>query len=150
MPKLRTALALRPRDWLAFLDAMLCMAWARLLVTVVPLRHWRRQIADRAAREARSHPLSEAETETALVVARAVRRVSRNAPIELLCLPQALSARWMLARRGIATELYIGTRRDGGEQHRFHAWLKAGDFWVTGHCKESEYSVFSRGSLPGR
>ncbi len=143
MSKLRTALAFRPRDWLAFFEAALCMAWARVLVAIVPLRHWRRHVADPVARAAEPEPLAEDQLDTVFHVARAVRRASRNAPVEVLCLPQALSARWMLARRGIATDLHLGTRRDGAEPHRFHAWLKAGGQWVTGHCNESKYAVFS-------
>lgn len=68
-------------------------------------------------------------------------RAHRNLPSNPNCLPQALAARWMLERRGIGSQLYLGTARDAAGVPRFHSWLKVGDEWVTGHCDESRYSM---------
>ena len=144
MPKLRTMSAMPAAEWIGFFEATACVIWARLLVAMVPLRHWRNQIADGV--EARGDPptLSETERDAVRLVARSIGRAVRNAPVSLVCLPQALAARWMLRRRGVATQLYIGTKRAAEENREFHAWLKAGRTWVTGHCEEQDYVTFTR------
>ena len=42
---------------------------------------------------------------------------------DMTCLPQALTLQWLLGRRGVATELRIGVRRDSGNLAA-HAWLE--------------------------
>ena len=144
MPKLRTMAKMPASEWLGFVEASLLLAWARLLVLLVPLKHWRAQITDALLPKSELAALSDSEREAVKVVTRSVGRAVRNAPLELVCLPQALAARWMLRRRGVATQLYIGTRRTAEEDREFHAWLKAGRTWVTGHCNEEEYVTFTR------
>jgi hypothetical protein len=77
------------------------------------------------------------------MVATAIQRADRNLPLTFLCLPQALAARWMLERRGVPATLHIGGRKgkDGG--HEFHAWVLAGEHWITGGNGEAEYSAFT-------
>lgn len=115
------------------------LGWARAMVAFVPMRHWQRHVGNHDATAV--NPADEASIAS---VSRAIKRVGRNSPVHFVCLPQALAARWMLRRRGIASALFIGThkfaRRE--EPHKFHAWLKIGERWVTGRCNEQDYAVF--------
>ncbi|WP_164931324.1 lasso peptide biosynthesis B2 protein [Erythrobacter sp. HKB08] len=144
MPKLKTMASMPRAEWAGYAEAMACLLWARLLVLLVPLKHWRKHIADGIEAKGTLEPLDESEREAVKLVARSISRAVRNTPVELICLPQALAARWMLARRGVATQLYLGTRMAAEEDREFHAWLKAGRTWVTGHCDEENFVTFER------
>ena len=56
---------------------------------------------------------------------------ARNVPWNAVCLPQAMAAKAMLARRGQGSSLHLGTAmaEDGLAAH---AWLVAGDEIVVG------------------
>lgn len=140
MPKLRTFLHLDGRDRLASLEAMVALVVAAGLVRLAPPRRWRRRFGT-IARPATFSPEDPANLAAIRRVRRAVARGERNIPANANCLPQALAARWMLERRGIASTLYLGSERGDGGINRFHAWLKVGPEWVTGHCDESRYSL---------
>ena len=58
---------------------------------------------------------------SALALARPVNLVA--ARLRATCLARSLVLRWILARRGIGTELKVGVRNEGGGLHA-HAWLE--------------------------
>ena len=140
--KFRTFAALPFRERLAFFEAAALLAYARLLVRFVPLARWRKEISvSRRPGGADEARMGGQRRDDAKLVRRTIKRVGRNVPVEFVCLPQALTARWMLTRRNVPTELFLGTRFSAEENREFHAWLKAGDFMVTGDCVESEYAI---------
>lgn len=147
MSKLQTYFALDGADRIATIEAIGRMIWAQWLVRAVPPRHWRSQFGHP------QEPGSGSPRETDIVTIRRIRlaiaRALRNMPGDPSCLPQALAARRMLERRGIASTLYIGTMREAGGGRRFHAWVKVGDEWVTGICDESRYALMAHtGAAP--
>ena len=77
-----------------------------------------------------------------LLVQQALQRAERIVPGETRCLPAALAARAMLARRGVRATLQVGTAREADGQDRFHAWLKLDGRFVTGRCDERLYAPF--------
>ena len=46
------------------------------------------------------------------------------------CLVQSIAGRWMLQRRGIASQLSFGVKHDDNKEIIAHVWLLAGDFEV--------------------
>lgn len=130
MSALISLLRLPAKQRAVALEAALSLALARALVQCVPMRYWRGSLnaaavegADPVARRAAAH-----------AVGRMVRRVARRLPFDAVCLPRAMSAHWMLRRRGISSRLVFGVRRasSGGNRH-YHAWLTVdGEFVVGG------------------
>lgn len=139
--KITTFWQLPAHEKLATGEAVIGLCVARMLVNLVPFRHWRDQIAVEPTTRAAVAEPSAAQRQTARMVMRIIQRAQRNAPVEFVCLPQALCARWMLSRRGVPTQLYLGTRLAAEAEREFHAWLKVGPVMVTGHCDESDYAV---------
>lgn len=91
-----------------------------------------------------------AERQAALDVAWAVTRTATYLPLSTLCLAQALAARAMLRRRGIASLLHVGVARSRAAPFEAHAWLEAGGVEVTGypvppHLREIGW-LFSEGA----
>lgn len=140
MSKFGTFLALDRADKLASIEAMALVLVAKALVGGVAPRRWRARFGAVGLAAGGSGDLA-----TIRRVRLAMQRAVNNVPGSPNCLPQALAARWMLARRGIAASLFIGSERDEAGESRFHAWLKVGEEWVTGLCDETRYSLL----LPG-
>lgn len=76
-------------------------------------------------------------------VRRAVELCRRYAPW-INCYAAALTAKIMLARRNVATTLFIGLRRDDQRKLAGHAWLMNGDVVVTGDDDVTAYAVHGR------
>ena len=141
MPKLRTFLALDRADKIASVEAMVLVLYAKVLIASLPPRRWRSHIGPFSQDAEISQDVA-----TIRRVRLAIQRALANVPGSPNCLPQALAARWMLERRGIAGRLYIGTQRSDAAAPPFHAWLKVGDEWVTGLCDESAYFLLEAGN----
>ncbi len=64
----------------------------------------------------------------------AVKAVARHSPLPLVCLPQAMAAQRMLARRRVSSTLYLGIRLRAAiaEPLAAHAWLRLGPWLITG------------------
>lgn len=141
MSKLRTFLALDSVDKIATCEAIAMVLYAKFLVASVPPRKWRNRFGAIATHSTKQ----DADLATVRRVRLAILRALNNVPGSPNCLPQALTGRWMLERRGIASSLFIGTQRDADGKMQFHAWLKVGEEWVTGICEEADYTLL----LPG-
>ncbi|HEX6133051.1 MAG TPA: lasso peptide biosynthesis B2 protein [Longimicrobiales bacterium] len=71
----------------------------------------------------------------------AVAAAARVLPWKPVCLPQAVTAQWMLRRRGIPSTLYLGTDPRNG--YDAHAWVRVGRVIVTGGDDPRRYTVVS-------
>jgi hypothetical protein len=71
----------------------------------------------------------------------AIETAARVLPWKPLCLPQAVTAKWMLRRRGIPSTLYLGT--DPASNYDAHAWVRVGGVIVTGGADERRFAVVS-------
>jgi hypothetical protein len=84
---------------------------------------------DRLARlsrpSGRSIPTEPCDTpgETAGRIARLVGIAANHGPYRATCLRQSLAVWWLLRRRGVAAEVRIGVRKEGGELQA-HAWVE--------------------------
>ena len=63
----------------------------------------------------------------------AVTRAARYVPFKAVCLPQAMAAHAMLARRGVASVMHIGAAKGQANPLDAHAWLDAAGVEVTGY-----------------
>lgn len=98
-------------------------------------------------------------------VGRAVERTARHLPVTARCLPQAIAAKAMLHRRGIAATMHFGIRlSDRPDTGRMtahvpvgrvaahapvgrmaaHAWVTAGGAGVVGLRGSAEFAVIAR------
>lgn len=124
-------------DKATLVEAVVCLAIARFLIRFIPLKRWS-WVMGRARREADA-PRSNDDVLQARKIGRIVRMASRWVPWNAVCLPQAIAAKIMLARRRIQATLYVGLRRavppDGtstADDIELHAWLRVGHKVITG------------------
>ena len=139
--KLRRKLASFTRmngaDRLMVCEAILFLGLARLIVSSVPFRFmvpWLR----RAPNGGGVDPVLLRR------VGRAVTVAARNVPWDAVCLPQAMAAKAMLARRGLGASFHLGTGLDDQGKLIAHAWLVAGDTVVVGAGGISEVTPMAR------
>lgn len=125
----RRALLFEATAWLLLARlSLLCISFPRLaahLGTVVaPTDPRARAAASAASRDA---------AQLAAEIGWAVTRAARHVPFRAVCLPQAMAARLMLRRRGVASVLHFGARTGQTKPIDAHAWLDAAGVKVTGY-----------------
>lgn len=118
MGKLATALSLRPADWLLLAEAWSALAWLDFLVRRQSLVSANNHTPDVAPGPVRGDVESLSKR-----VKRAVDLAARRHYRPMNCLPKALALRWMLARRGIPSELRIGVQSQM-ITIKAHAWIE--------------------------
>ncbi len=127
------------RDRGLLVEAAAWLAVARLAILALPFR----RIAPRLGRAMNESPASEPRLELGRRVGWAISVASRYAPWRTRCLEQAVAAKAMLRRRGVASTLYLGlARRDAGGEA--HAWLRCGETILTGGAEVSGYAVVAK------
>jgi hypothetical protein len=117
-------------------EAVACLLLARLALLFVPFPRLARRLGDfvppsdpRAA-AARAPTAQAAAAEQ---IGWAVTRSARYVPFKAVCLPQAMAARVMLKRRGVASVMHFGAARGDDKPLDAHAWLDAAGVEVTGY-----------------
>lgn len=115
-------------------ETFACLAFARFLTKFVPMRYWRHWLGEilPLESEGRVTDCDHDDLQKALIVGRWVNHMAARAPFSALCLQKAMAARWMLKRRNIPTQLFIGVRLDEVRDLEGHAWLMYGEHYLTG------------------
>lgn len=134
--RLRRFLHMNRGQRLMLLEATLFLGLARLVLLTLPfsrIEPWLRLSPDSGLCDAR----------TILAVGEAVTVAARNVPWNAVCLPQAMAAKAMLARRGQGSALLLGAAKvnDGLTAH---AWLVAGGEVVVGEEGMAEVAPLAR------
>ena len=123
--KLKTFLGMSGADRWLFYEAIVMLAMARFIVITVPFR----LIAPWLSRAPHTNSCDEA---LFLRVRQTVTTAARNVPWNAVCLPQAIAAKAMLARRGCGSSFHLGADLNAQGKLTAHAWLVAGGTVVVG------------------
>jgi hypothetical protein len=123
------------------LEASILLGLARLALIAVPFRVIARRTGafappnDPAVRNVLGAEPNPDEQALAQEIGWAVTRAARYMPFKAVCLPQALAARQMLRRRGVASVLHFGAnmKKDAERRLDAHAWLDTAGVEVTGY-----------------
>lgn len=93
---------------------------------LIGFRRWERVLAVFAPpANATALAPTASEKGSALLIARMEAAAARNVVFQTNCLEQSLVLWWLLRRRGIASELRIGARKDS-DRFEAHAWVEYG------------------------
>ena len=134
--KLGRFLQMSHRQRLMLLEAALFLGCARLTLLTLSfgrIAPWMQRSPDSGAHDARM----------VLAVGEAVTIAARNVPWNAVCLPQAMAAKAMLARRGQGSALHLGAAKAGGALTA-HAWLVAGGEIVVGEAGTADVAPLAR------
>ena len=111
------------------IHTFICLGIARFAVLTLPFRWIARYLGRHQLEGAVSEP--PAILAKAKRVAWAVSLMSRYTPWNSNCLAQAIAAKRLLRRQQVISTLYLGVARKN-EGLEAHAWLRCGEFFVTG------------------
>lgn len=116
-------------------EAVACLLLARLGLIFIPFPKLARWLG-------RFVPPSDPRALAALAqeIGWAVTRSARYVPFRAVCLPQAMAARVMLKRRGVASVLHFGATRGEAKPLDAHAWLDAAGVEVTGYLVAKQFA----------
>lgn len=122
------------------IEAAVALLWARMLLLAVPFQRlsvrWGElvPVGDPRIAARMTVPGSPPEhAEIARAISWAVTATASVLPFTAMCMQQAVAAREMLARRGIAAVIHYGAGRDAAGRLVAHAWLEAAGARVTGY-----------------
>jgi hypothetical protein len=119
-------------------EAVTCLLLARLALIFIPFPKLARRLGAFVAPEAARAIQAKAQApQQAVALAHeigwAVTRSARYVPFKAVCLPQAMAARVMLKRRGVASVMHFGAAKGETKPLDAHAWLDAAGVEVTGY-----------------
>lgn len=125
-------------------EAVACLLLARLALVFVPFqrlaRHLGTFVAPSKARSLQDgRAISPHDAALAREIGWAVTRAAGHVPFKAVCLPQAMAARVMLRRRGVASVMHFGAGKSDDNRLDAHAWLDAAGVEVTGYPLEQGF-----------
>ncbi len=124
------------------LEAAVLLAFAQILVKATPYSWWSRLLGPISGDQEKGN--AAAETEIAGSMAWAVNMAARYLPWNAVCLPRAMVAKWMLARRSVSSTLVLGVRKARHSTDTdLHAWLRAGRQTVIGGEVADQFTIIA-------
>jgi hypothetical protein len=126
-------------DWQLFFKAVLWTGIARILIVFIPLKRF----AFILGTHMKETPATAADENLDLLkaVGTAISRASRYVPWRCKCYEQAIAAKIILRGYGIGTTLYYGVAKDHENNLIAHAWVRCGEYIVTGRPGMKRFTV---------
>ena len=143
--KLRRFGSIGARRRALVIEAALWLLAARIALIAVPFPRIARRLGafvppddERVARAGEG--CSAEDARHAVEIGWAIVRAAQHVPFKAVCLPQAMAARIMLRRRGVASVLHFGAAKGREKPIDAHAWLDAAGVEVTGYPVAAQFS----------
>jgi len=126
------------------IEAAVLLGAARLAIVALPSPRLMALLGEPLT-ESAERELTGAERHKIGRVRWAILGISRRTPWTSNCLPQALTAKYMLRRRGLDSTIYVGAAfTPTKDALRAHAWLRCHDVPVTGGTgNEQEFGAIA-------
>lgn len=140
------------RIWGRKVEIIVLLAIASAMVRLLPFRWLKKTMGDVGeATSPAADPMAlpdDAAILKARQIGRHISQMSKRVPFKAVCLPQAMTGRWMLARRRQKSQIFIGVRK---VEHRgsidLHAWLVTDGHCITGDQERRGFIQFERTGL---
>jgi hypothetical protein len=116
------------RDQWLFVDAYILLGMARLTINTLKFGTLAKSLGVYGVETPVELPVE--HLREARRIAWAVRTASQYTPWKSNCFPQAITAKYLLRRLG--STLYLGAAFKARTELEAHAWLRCGQFYVTG------------------
>lgn len=139
---------LTPAEKAMAIEAMLLLTGLRAALLVLPFRkiavHFGQLISPGVDDALPEEACGQGHERSALLIGSIVSRVARQLFFEASCLPQALTARCMLTRRGIRSVLHFGVCKTEDHGLKAHAWLDSHRVNVVGAQTAEQFIEIGR------
>ena len=128
-------------DKLDIIKAFIYMGYFRAFILFIPFNKLRKRMGKIKVES--PDEVEQTDYIKAKRMASIINIVAPKTPWESKCLVQALTAQRMLKSKGISTTIYLGVRKEGNEM-KAHAWLRCGEYYVTGGAIRDQYTVVAK------
>jgi len=127
------------KDTWLFVRAVFWTGIARILIVFIKLKRFSFILGEHM-KETPETTASE-NLELLKAVGLAINRASRVVPWRCKCYEQAIAAKVILRGYGIKTTMYYGVAKDPDKKLIAHAWVRCGDYIVTGRKGMKRFTV---------
>jgi len=136
--KIQSFLSFRLRDKCLLLRVFLLTGIIRMIILTIPFRKMKKYMGN-LNKESDSEAAKE-EYDVSRRISWAIKTIVKYTPWESKCLVQALTAQYLLCRKGIQSTLYLGVGKEKciseGQKEELnmiaHSWIRCGKLYVTG------------------
>ena len=129
--------------WRSKAEIIVLLATARLLIKFVSFRWWRGMIVFGYELDRKETAVSQAEIVHAIRIGKLISQIADRMPFRAVCLPQAMTGRWILKRRGVRSRIMMGARKGRSDKPiELHAWLMVEDRCITGDRNRQSFMAF--------
>jgi hypothetical protein len=108
-----------------FLEALFLLYCSKIILLVLPFNSCLKLL------NPANEKLIHGEVDFLIKIKKAVRRANRLAFWKNICLVKSFAARFMLQRRGIGSEMFLGLQFKNEKELIAHAWLVSGEIEIT-------------------
>ena len=126
-------------DWWLLFRSVWWTGIARILILFVPLKRFSFLLGTHMKETPEIAVNLNMEILKAVEIA--IIRASRIVPWRCKCYEQAIAAKMILHGHGLETTLYYGVAKDQEKKLIAHAWLRCGDYIVTGRPGMKRFTV---------
>jgi len=120
------------------LESLFFLGWSRFLIRVFHFK----KIA--SFLQAKQKSTRTSDNDDIKKIAAAIKTMSSHTFWKSNCLTQALTARFMLNRRGIKSVVYFGVVADEKDFLKAHAWVESNGMIVTGKKGMDSFKVIKK------
>ena len=114
-------------EWWLLLSAMILLPLVALSLRLKGFKQTQDSMRRFISMELNLTAPNEAEMEKARIVARMVAVAAGHGAYKANCLKQSLVLWWMLARRGIKSEIVFGVQKESVNNFNAHAWVECNE-----------------------
>ena len=115
------------------------LIYSVVLVRLAPLRWFSGLLGE--FNKTSDFEINQNQIEIIKLIKKNIRRSKRVLPWKVKCFEEAIAAKMVLKKQKIKSTLYLGVDKDKEQKLIAHAWLKAGDYIVTGRQGREKYAV---------
>ena len=123
-----------------YIHILFLSAFYRFLILLIPTK--RLQSFMGTQNEESTTEVSQEWLWEAARISHIINRICQHTPWESKCLVRAMTAQHLLKRKHIPSTLYLGVGKDDDNMIA-HAWLRCGEFYVTGGTGE-QFAVVAK------
>lgn len=138
--KIKSFLLLNTKTKLLFIEAFLFLGWARIL-KLIPFSKVAPSLGEHMKETSQNYNVP--TNEIIKNISQAIHIMSKYTFWESQCLVKAIAGMRMLERRRLESTLYLGTARDETGKMIAHAWLRSGQFYISGSEGKEKFTVVS-------
>lgn len=128
------------KEKLFFIEVTFLLVVIKGMIVLLPFRMYRKMLGIQNENFV-AKPVSNS-TNIIFSVARAIVRSRKVLPWKSLCLTEAIVAKILLRRRGVASTLFLGVNKENNSMTA-HAWLCCGEIFVVGKKGVEKFKVVS-------